>query len=434
MPTNIYTIPPDYYILGLYYPGFFTTHIRTDKDTILKFDTLEISTYFHEYIHYMQNITTANGINRFLFFMDQIANLFSHINKNITIKDLYPNYLNYLNNNKLKLIETKEQLLDNLIDKSLREKIVLSSDINISIDYRNKKTLLSYRTSNGNVCCSFYLNSVFIYEGMAHLIQSNVFKSLKISSPYFPYRIIQNVANGILGNELSNHDLIKICDFSLQTSNPGFTFGDICNQIKAGKTIESLWEEKIAFTKFNSDHEYYACKAYDACEFIINSDEFKEIIECVFSGDIRSEIATYLYEIFMKGATYRKNLKDCLFSNLLDVDEQHIFDEIGKLHIALGMPNTFNSDESKYLGVFATNYQGAPYLPIIKRISEAVILQNDEVLCPLRYECANIKSKYHEIYNRDICNKNFMIDIGKVSKYCIAKSIAYSMGFGYLKW
>lgn len=430
----MFTIPPDYYILGLYYPGFFTTHIRTDKDSILKFDTLEISTYFHEYIHYMQNITTANGVNRFLFFMDQIANLFSQINGNITIKDLFPNYFESLSNNKIKLIETKKQILDNVIDKSLREKICTASNINISINYEDQKTLLTYRTSNGSECCSFPLNSVFIYEGMAELIQSKVFKSIRISSPYFPYRVIQNVAYGILGNDLSNHDLIKICDFSLQTSNPGFTFGDICNQIKNGKTIESLWEEEIAFTKFNSDHEFYACKAYDACEFIINSDEFKEILKCVFSGDIRSEIATYLNEIFTKGATYRKKLKSCLFSDLLDVNEQHIFDVIRELHIALGMPNTFNSDESSYLGVFADSYHGAPYLPIIKRISDAVLHQNDEIPCPLRYECASENSKYHQIYSRDICNKNFMLDINEISKYCIAKSIAYSMGFGYLKW
>lgn len=418
--------------LGLYSIGYFTIFIKTDKRNFLDFNQIETSTYFHEYIHYMQNITTANGINKFIYFIHQLANIFSQLKVGDSIDSLLYKYKEHIDGNKQKKIEIEEHVDDMKSPRGNLEYIRLCNKIIVNVDYINKKTKLSYESLYGKELCCFYLNSRLIYEGMVHLIQSHVFKGYAKNAPYFPYKVVQNISRYLSKKRFSLRDLIRLCDFSLQTSNPGFTFGDCLIQIEKGGTVDSLWNNAI--TLQDSYQKEILINPIDLCKYIIDSDVFKEAIKCAFSGDVRSEISKYLYEVFERGATYRKNMGSVLFSRLLEIDRNNILNELAKLHSELGMPNVFSFNNEKYFGLYAENYTGAPYLPVLKIIMESISNKNKKIPCPFRFECSHDGAKYNSIYNREICDENFILDLNEVNKFCLAKSVAYSMGLGRINW
>lgn len=418
--------------LGLYSIGYFTIFIKTDKQNFLEFNQVEASTYFHEYMHYMQNITTANGINKFIYFIHQLSNMFSQLKVGDSIDGLLYKYKEHIDGNKQKKIEIEEHVDDMKSPRENLEDIRLSKKIIVTVDYSNKKTKLSYESLYGKELCCFYLNSRLVYEGMVHLIQSHVVKGCAKNVPYFPYKVVQNISGYLSKERFSLRDLIRLCDFSLQTSNPGFTFGDCLLQIEKGKTVDSLWDDDIILQ--DSYQKEILINPIEVCRHIIDSDVFKEAIECAFSGDVRSKISKYLYEVFARGATYRKKMGSVLFSRLLEIDRNNMLNELAELHGELGMPNVFSFNEEKYFGLYAKNYTGAPYLPVLKIIMDGISNKNKKILCPFRFECSQDGSKYNSIYNREICDENFILDVNEVKEFCLAKSVAYSMGLGGVKW
>lgn len=421
----------NYDILGLYYPNYFTININTHANNFFEFSQKEISTYLHEYIHFLQNIVTAYGINDFIYTSHQLANYFSNIDKVNNSFDLYKMYFSMLINNNSKRQEVICHIADNNHSVTCKPK---ENDklLEISVDNITRNVKLIYLSCDCKKKLSFYLNGWLIKEGMANLIQYNIFNNFINKAPFYPYKIIPDVSKYILGDILNIKKLLILCDISLSTSTPGYTFVDLCRKIKKGMSIIKLINEPIVFYDIENNKEKFECKYYESCKRIIDSEVFTEVLSTTYSGDIREKIGLYLKELFIKGIKYRKELKPLLFSSFVDIDKTNIMQEIGKLHKQIGMPNVFNIDETRYYGAYADNYFGAPYLSILQRIWTKVYENSDTIPCPLRHECKKIGSKYHSIYKFKICDKNFLLDINEIKEFCLAKSLAYNMGLGYI--
>ena len=57
-------------IMGTYYPNFLEIYVNTDKAVVLhKLSKKELGTFFHEWIHFIQDITTSFGCyNAYVYF------------------------------------------------------------------------------------------------------------------------------------------------------------------------------------------------------------------------------------------------------------------------------------------------------------------------------------------------------------------------------
>ena len=61
-------------IMGTYYPRFLEMYINTDKLVELpKLSRLELGTFFHEWIHFIQDLTTAYGVGWVFWFCKEFA-------------------------------------------------------------------------------------------------------------------------------------------------------------------------------------------------------------------------------------------------------------------------------------------------------------------------------------------------------------------------
>ena len=66
--------------LGYYEPGFLHLRVNTDFDlsdlnTIIKNDKKLFSTFLHEYIHFLQDVTTTTGLTYSIFYISLIKDI-----------------------------------------------------------------------------------------------------------------------------------------------------------------------------------------------------------------------------------------------------------------------------------------------------------------------------------------------------------------------
>lgn len=427
--------PSDNAILGTYFPGFFTIHVDTKAADFRNFTPRELATYLHEYVHYMQSVVTANGICRWVFLMDRLANVLSQMREGISTHELMAGYREMLYRDARKNRELAEFKEFGVVDDSVPHQYrKYPPDVEINLAQQRMIAHISYKIPKVGKNFTFDLNSTVILEGMAHVIEVHAFPSRENRAPYYPYKLMRHIATGILGRNVLDAELLSIADLSLQTSRAGYAFCDMCHQLRMGRKLETLWNEDIGFSSLDDDSEIHACNPVETCEFLIGSPSFNEALECVFSGDVRKTIDVFLREIFQRGAAYRRERGGRVFTDLLDINETNIFEKLGALHQRLGMPATFNSAETVFFGAFADNVLGAPYLPVLKVIADTIYSLRSVAPCPFRHVCAKPGFKYSEIYDPRVCPNNFLTDLTLNENQCLAKALAYSMGMAWLSW
>lgn len=214
--------------LGSYTPAFFKMKIGVNGDIDLnKMSHKEFSVFFHEYIHFIQDFTTAAGCRRIYVYGEYIRQCVNQITsenksdkKSFNVPILIPDFAN----NVLPNI----QLLDKLDGDSDEVPAVSIKDITTikeEVEYKDSVNLpfdsvVVITMDNMPISLGTYA----IKESMAYLVERLCTTSYT-QSPDFPYNIARLVADFLLGqNILSNMDLLALCDVALLTSNPGLSF------------------------------------------------------------------------------------------------------------------------------------------------------------------------------------------------------------------
>ena len=264
---------------GIYIPSFFSMKIDSLSFGENMTDR-ELSLFIHEYIHFLQNITTLHGLERmnsdFCVLMHMINWLRENDEKPISIP-LSDTILSDMTRNnqdisKLSWGDFEEIKNYDIID------IVLDPCNAIQIDeYRTvESVIIKYRTNDTEEdICSFGARE--IYEGMAYLIEQHITKDFE-SSPDFPYNTAYKVAEFFyptLANDYRN--ILVLCDKALMFSNPGLEFVEMIK-----------WIKEIEFIPKSPDELYYFLEQnweiYDINVKVDYLDNFKRLAEDVKSN------------------------------------------------------------------------------------------------------------------------------------------------------
>ncbi len=419
-------------LLGFYLPGFFKISISTNTMNLSDFTPKDMSTYLHEYIHFLQNITTSKGLSDMIFSFHCLCDMFSDIEKCSNFAECLSKYNDNIQNRPGKIQEKKEFFEESEIpnepDAAHSGKICGIEKDDDKLRYK----IFFENNSSPTEPFEYCLNSSVINEGMAHIIEKEIFPEEAGNAPRFPYNILREVSDYLTRQPLTNYELIQLCDLSLQTTCPGIDFIDNLNKFTQGETIEALWQQEVVSQDIVSGKENSSYPAHLGCKVIVEGQVFQEALTCAFEGEIRSDIAKYLNELCYKGACYRETKKQFLFSDLLNENKATIGNALQRLHRILGAPNIFQIDDKHYFGVYAENSIGAPYLPILYDIVVAVYYNTPQIPCPYRSACTKGDHKYHELYDSAICDVDFLSDIKNCPPYCMAKALAFNMGIGNL--
>ena len=231
--------------LGNYESSFFIMNVPTDVDIdIRNMPDADFAVFFHEYIHFLQDITSFYGYNA----------IFSHgeyIRKVIT--DVYkgPKQITF----PFQLIDEKDNVwlnkritIQSLGDKTEREVFFIKK---AHLEYYKLKDNVSLPelqvdaiTDNGLETIT--VGAYAIRENMAYLMERQCTSKYQTSHS-FPYQIVELLADKICPDKLTSLDLIAICDIALQCSVPGYGLNLFLEAIGRGDLVVNRPEDLYDF-------------------------------------------------------------------------------------------------------------------------------------------------------------------------------------------
>lgn len=223
-------------VLGVYFQNFFFIHLDSSIDFKKpnKFDNAkQLGTFIHEYIHFLQNISTTFGVKGLVC---NFAKIRYYLYKVFESEDTKVNHNFKLSSEILDYSDTYEASLGdyhNIIYKYFKEIEILDISLYKKDDCYKKEyqeylpPLLNLKLidENNNVSEeSLRFGAILIMESMAALFETHIypqpFKVKQIS-----YNICTIIWNFYIPELKNRFDLIfSVCDASLMDFNPGYAF------------------------------------------------------------------------------------------------------------------------------------------------------------------------------------------------------------------
>jgi len=265
------------FIKCYYRPSFFQMKIDLPVDLRILGDVTDgtLSLYLHEYIHFIQDISTIYGLMNISTINYYIQDCASRIFKQETKAFSVPQHLTYrdgdsgYNNFKLRPIYMGSNINPKIKEISIESYKWDKKEIetNLFIDVIEVALIDSTSSKESLI----YLGGNQITEGMAYLAERFVYSDIlnmqghTIEADEYPYSVVQKLAEQIYP-EIAQYSilLIAICDCSLMTYHPGLSFVRLLEYFKAeeftnkyedieksDELIRILYEEAYSLLKGN---------------------------------------------------------------------------------------------------------------------------------------------------------------------------------------
>ena len=318
----------EYFLFALgdahYCPGFYKIGIDANfefKDfEVLLGDKKLNSIFIHEYVHYLQDITTYYGL---LNSLNNLNLLFEIVRSSPKIGCQIPLEKKYLSdlvreNNSIRDIAEgcsfgagRAKTLVEIIDVKNRVVRINNKEIEkIEVQY----------TSNGK-CDSFIFGANCIRESMAYIAQASFQNNLNTSYD-LPYRSSQKISK-YLYPTIGNNDyfVFALCDISLMTQFPALFFVE---------TLKRMYKEKYVPQNII---DIYKFLKNDIKEYSLNTrvEELISFYNCIFSLNNETKLELeWLSHILSTAVKIREKFPHFLTYLLEDFDRLPCFvKEIG---------------------------------------------------------------------------------------------------------
>lgn len=272
-------------VLGYYIPSFFEMHVDTYHNdmTINKLPPGDMTTLFHEYIHFLQDFTTYYGLNGIYVHSEYLHSVVNRIYS--------------LNSNQLKvpfeIQDNRDNVLLNKQIKRLTEGDTTDKSILVVTDIlEDEDSLMAnpYMKTIPNVIINpesdmLVFGAEAIKENMAYLLERCCSPENYAKSPEFPYMAAERVADYYV-NDFSKDPLmvLALCDMSLMSSNPGSCFVRVMKGIRDGELSFSKPEE--IYDHFYSQIAVFA-DGRQQSGLLVNYKHFLGIVESQLKSYLR---------------------------------------------------------------------------------------------------------------------------------------------------
>ena len=212
-------------------------HINTDRDdlTITSLAPEDRVVLFHEYIHFLQDISTYYGLNAIYAHGEYIHSVVTRIYQEQKSSFIVPFEISDNNDNVLlnRELANLTQGDDTSISRLKITQIEESEDeITIPNKYIDRIPNIIIHTADSMMI----FGAIAIMENMAYILERLCEPVSYKKSPDFPYRAAELVADFYV-SDFSNDPLmvLALCDMCLQSSNPGACFVRVMKGIQCGE-------------------------------------------------------------------------------------------------------------------------------------------------------------------------------------------------------
>lgn len=223
--------------LGFYTPAFFKIYIASvNPINPSQMNGQELTTFIHEYTHFIQDFTTIYGLSNIYNLIDWLR---LYINKIYTCRklslplNLYNENL-YLNDQIRRLAwgtPTSYHPISAIRNIQIQPHTLSNYIINTHPELSTfRKVLLEIEVNHNWIQIEF--GALAIMESMAHLMEYFLNPTHITEAPDYPYTIAQLVSSSLNPQLDTKYDIIfALCDIALQTSLPGPAFVEMVIQL-----------------------------------------------------------------------------------------------------------------------------------------------------------------------------------------------------------
>lgn len=219
--------------LGEYMPVFFQMYLKVDGETDLNScSDRDLATFFHEYIHFLQDITTTYGLTQCFYYGEYIQTAVNDIYKQAKGEFAVPiRYEAPSHHVKIADVITDVTMGD---CNSIAEKFTVADVIpdvmeNLPIDIPDIINVVNVESREGDI---FSFGAYAIKESIAYIMERCVTKDYA-DSPEFPYCSAEKIVEYVypeFGENILN--VLALCDISLMFTNPADVFYKTLMQLK----------------------------------------------------------------------------------------------------------------------------------------------------------------------------------------------------------
>lgn len=221
--------------LGNYESSFFIMNVPIEADIdIRNMSNADFAVFFHEYILFLQDITSFYGYNAIFSHGEYIRKVITDIYKGPKRISFPYSLVDGKDNVWLNKRITKQSLGDS------SEQDIYSIDNAYIKNYKlNDKICLpelQVDAITGKGPETITVGAYAIRENMAYLMEKQCTTKYKTSKE-FPYQIVELLAEKICPGKLTSLDLVALCDIALQCSVPGHGLYLFLDAIRRGKIV-----------------------------------------------------------------------------------------------------------------------------------------------------------------------------------------------------
>ena len=342
-----------YSSLGLYSSSFLKMYLNTDEnlENIFALSDPTSAAFLHEYVHFLQDITTIYGLQNSVHVVQYIKYVSYKHRKNgdITLKipvkfDKDENFKFYEEAG-IRSIAFGTSFMDNV--QSISEvKLERKNLIIGEILYEALNVELDVMQNGQNV--KFQFGSKAINEGMAFLIEQYVYPDIIPKSSDFIYAASKMIIKKIYPILMKDDDLniIALCDASLMYAFPGYVFVKTLDDMKQEEFIPSTAEDIYTFVETHNPVSFHTLTDLKS---ILNNQTltaFNEIND-YFNTPELNETKQWIEYTFLKGNEIRNNK----WGFVLDlcrsgkISKNPFFKDI---YLKIGIPLTSNNLDDAY--------------------------------------------------------------------------------------
>ncbi len=289
----------EYADLGFYVPGFFHLEIVTRED-LNDFNRLAangasaelISTFLHEYIHFLQDTTSTHGLVNFIYYIEYLKNANNQVRENAHAEFHTPlkitNTFEHLTNTALGRIYygTTSQAKNVSYSNYFANNVNITTNVGKAICAPQYQVRYCDRGAQTNEVCHF--GSLHLKEYMAHAIQKQFSPDRNHSDiPYVLVELIVRKEYPLLAAD--NSLIIALCDAALMHYHPAHLFFDSLERMKLAKWLPTDVASVYAFVfddlelnwaqqteTFDSLHKSTASSAIEHFRDALKADIYRE--------------------------------------------------------------------------------------------------------------------------------------------------------------
>lgn len=406
-------------IAGLYIPSFYCIKINQEftQANCTNFHIPKTSTFLHEYIHYIQDISTLKGYQSLILSHKYYQYLLSEVVKNKHIS--LPFKLN------IKKGYFEQNNYDEAIDNNHKNVKIINALEIIDYDSKSKKfTLMDYDTYD---TISLKVGLISIVESMAYEFQKVLYHSFSLEhgqSPDYPYNICRLILEYFFKEcSFTSEFIFVLCDACLMNEDPGNSFIRVIKRMRKDNIYSSntdqlckLISEEDIIQLDEFDRLYLSSKAVIKDSLAGRDDYFSKEKEWVLDTLDKAYNLRKKYPLLGKKIIDSKN-RNYLEDIFKEVDTPIIIDKNNNMFISSNVMNDTDLSLYKSINDFCSYILGVsacfPRCPFFDecKANEPTRINDNCHNSPWDWEYNNGLCQFSKLWKRYGLSKNVVIRV-----------------------